>query len=559
MSLDKMSATVRSRIVSRLKEVITGGASEAITERKLKSFLEYTSRDQIRKDTDTVGGRHESIMSRGAFSRLLEDMDAAIKAGELSRELDVAVKSASFDGFIAYISEIYYKDKEFLLTDNRRVKNGFIYSGPTRNTTKSVAVYAKEQGFDNSEKDVLLLKNIEQGKLVSYYAEYIASNCSGITEDAKKKLKSSLQGGHLTGVFTARLIRAFGLRRDVAGQVGFSVNQTNLSDLERQLASIVDLVTDADFLSSNITTDIKLFTETDKRLFSNAAEVRLTTEVQFAKTNKEAGQLLTTAGTYLTKLIASIKPTVSNTGQEESAQLAFKKMLENLNKVSIYVKDRAEQLQKLDKTTKLDPVLLDKITKILQNQKTFDTLLNTEGSPSIVKHIENIVVANLTGKSVKTSRSTLKTNDKARSAPPISNVKPKAPSKTKRRPLKFKEPALKQRPAGSLTTNIVQLQNLINQNLAAQIRQNMGTGNSTTVLNYRTGRFAESAKVERMLESREGMITAFYSYMRNPYGTFAEGGRQEFPTSRNPKTLIAKSIRELAGTQVANRMRAVLV
>jgi hypothetical protein len=62
-----------------------------------------------------------------------------------------------------------------------------------------------------------------------------------------------------------------------------------------------------------------------------------------------------------------------------------------------------------------------------------------------------------------------------------------------------------------------------------------------------------------MSESRQGMITAFYSYMRNPYGTFAEGGAQEFPASRNPKLLIAQSIRQQAGTQVANRMRAVLV
>lgn len=111
----------------------------------------------------------------------------------------------------------------------------------------------------------------------------------------------------------------------------------------------------------------------------------------------------------------------------------------------------------------------------------------------------------------------------------------------------------------SSTTNLTSLQNLINQNLAKQIQSNMGTGSSTRVLNYRTGRFAESANVEYMSESRQGMITAFYSYMRNPYGTFAEGGAQEFPTSRNPKLLIAQSIRQLAGAQVANRMRAVLV
>jgi hypothetical protein len=499
-------------------------------------------------------------MSRGAFNTLLQDMSTAIGEKQLSNELEAAVKSASFDGFIAYISNIYYKDSTFLLSDNRRVKNGFIYSGPTRNTTKSVAVYAREVGATNneSEKDVLLLKNIEQGKLVSYYADYIASNCTNISEDAKKQLKSSLQGGHLTGVFTARLIRAFGLRKDTSGQVGFSVNQTNLSHLEKQLASIVDLVTDADFLSSNISTNINLFTETDKRLYSNATEIRLTTEVQFAKANKEAGQLLTTAGTYLSKLIGSIKPNVSNTGQEAAAQLAFKKMLESLNKVSLYVKDRAKQLQDLDKTDKLDPALRDKITKILQNQNTFETLLNTEGSPSILKHVENLVKNTLTGKDTKSSRSVLKTKDAVRTASSTSRIKANAPSKTNKS-IKFKQPSLRQGVPPSQTSNLVQLQNLINQNLATQIKKNMGTGTATRVLNYRTGRFAESAKVERMLESRQGMITAFYSYMRNPYGTFAEGGRQEFPQSRNPKLLIGQSIRELAGAQVANRMRAVLV
>ena len=87
----------------------------------------------------------------------------------------------------------------------------------------------------------------------------------------------------------------------------------------------------------------------------------------------------------------------------------------------------------------------------------------------------------------------------------------------------------------------------------------MGTGSSTNILNYRSGRFAESAKVEKMSQSREGMITAFYSYMHNPYGTFSTGGAQESPLTRDPKLLISKSIREIGLTAATNRMRAVLV
>lgn len=555
MSLDKMSAAVRTHIVSRLKEVITKGTGESLTERKLKTFEEYTSRDQIRKDTDTVGGRHESIMSREAFSSLLQDMSTAINEKELSDQLTVAVETASFDGFVAYISEIYYKDKEFLLTDNRRVKNGFVYSGPTRSTTESVAVYAKAETADESYKDVLLLKNIPQGKLVTYYADYISSSAPGISEDVKKQLKKSLQGGHLTGVFTARLIRAFGLRKDTGGQIGFQTSSKQLTDLEKQLASIVDLVTDADYLSSNIALDVELFTETDKRLYSNAAEVRLTTEVQFAKSNKAAGDMLTTAGTYLSKLITSVKPSVSNSGQEKAAQDAFKKMLLNLQKVSAYVKDRAEQLQKLDKTKKLDPKLQKKLAQVLANQETFETLLTTEGSPSMINHIASLVAATIEGKKVAKSRSTVKTSNKVSIPLKPKTTKPKTTTRAKKPGIKLKEKPIKY--AKAPESNLISLQALLNISLVQKIKQNMGTGSSKSVLNLRSGRFAESVVVEKLTESRAGMITAFYSYMKNPYATFSEGGRQSSPRSRDPKLLISKSIREIAATEVANRLRAV--
>jgi hypothetical protein len=95
---------------------------------------------------------------------------------------------------------------------------------------------------------------------------------------------------------------------------------------------------------------------------------------------------------------------------------------------------------------------------------------------------------------------------------------------------------------------------LINSQLHDQIKKNMGT----PALNYQSGRFAKSARVEKMSESRAGMITAFYSYMKNPYQTFEPGFKQG-SEARNPKTLISKSIREIAATQVGNRLRAVRV
>ena len=109
------------------------------------------------------------------------------------------------------------------------------------------------------------------------------------------------------------------------------------------------------------------------------------------------------------------------------------------------------------------------------------------------------------------------------------------------------------------TYSLTSLQLLINSHLQDVIAANMGSGNSKNILNYQTGRFAASAKVEKLSQSRDGMITAFYSYMKNPYQTFEPGYKQGSPKTRDPKLLIAKSIREIAETKVANRMRSVSI
>ena len=73
-------------------------------------------------------------------------------------------------------------------------------------------------------------------------------------------------------------------------------------------------------------------------------------------------------------------------------------------------------------------------------------------------------------------------------------------------------------------------------------------------LNYRTGRFARSAKVTEVTLHRSNMISIYYSYMGNPYATFELGGAQG-STARNPVTLITKSVRELAMGLLENKLR----
>lgn len=208
------------------------------------------------------------------------------------------------------------------------------------------------------------------------------------------------------------------------------------------------------------------------------------------------------------------------------------------------------------------------LQKFASNKKVLDIATNylpiSNASPTIVEDFRNSIISILKGEK------TFPNPTKYRNTNKLTSSKMKITRTGKN----TNKPATKQRSGTSKSgavpsvqikqiveplSNLVSLQNLINANLADQIKKNMGDGNARNVLNLRTGRLAESAKVERMSESRAGMITAFYSYMKNPYATFSEGGRQQYPRSRDPKLLISKSIREIAQQQVANRLRAVLV
>jgi hypothetical protein len=105
----------------------------------------------------------------------------------------------------------------------------------------------------------------------------------------------------------------------------------------------------------------------------------------------------------------------------------------------------------------------------------------------------------------------------------------------------------------------IDLQAILAARINQQVAENMGKGDEHRILNYRTGRFAESVSIDRISESRQGMISVFYNYMKNPYATFSDGGRQQYPKTRDPKLLISKSIREIAMPIVGNRLRSVVV
>lgn len=113
-----------------------------------------------------------------------------------------------------------------------------------------------------------------------------------------------------------------------------------------------------------------------------------------------------------------------------------------------------------------------------------------------------------------------------------------APSK------KLQKPRIKVRGGKAVLPDIRSFIGILNKRLPTKVAQNMGSPR----LNYRTGRFSNSTRVNDIQYTPKGFPSIQYTYMRYPYEVF------EFPGSgsplaqqgqRDPRTLIDKSIREI--------------
>jgi hypothetical protein len=206
--------------------------------------------------------------------------------------------------------------------------------------------------------------------------------------------------------------------------------------------------------------------------------------------------------------------------------------------------------------------LIDDLKSKVSDPLFIQDLLQMQSSPSLLKMMEEAIVSTLEGKDYVKQYTGSNVFIAAKQVPRVDVSELKKYAKKQAEQATRAKNALKnvkKKKAPTAPLSLLSLTNLLNSKLHDQIRRNMGTGNSRNTLNYRTGRFANSVRVERITQSREGMITAFYSYMKYPYATFSDGGIQQVPRSRDPKLLISKSIREIAQTMVTNKLRAVNV
>ena len=217
--------------------------------------------------------------------------------------------------------------------------------------------------------------------------------------------------------------------------------------------------------------------------------------------------------------------------------------------VTLHTSDLNQQFSDQEKKIFID---LRRKIALMANKALRDKFLlhNIEGSNTVLQDIEQSLSSILkTGKSKLAKHSP--NTGKSKKEQINSNKTVNTPGKLSTKVSNTKGSSMMP------PSNLLNITSLINSQLQDVISANMGDGSSKNILNYRTGRFASTVKVENMTMSREGMITAFYSYMKNPYATFSTGGKQSIPKSRDPKLLISSSIREIAQQVVTNRLRAI--
>ena len=96
--------------------------------------------------------------------------------------------------------------------------------------------------------------------------------------------------------------------------------------------------------------------------------------------------------------------------------------------------------------------------------------------------------------------------------------------------------------------NPLALVTLINRALPEVVASKM----TSPALNYRTGRFAQSAEVKNVTVGPRGGTAVEYTYRKDPYQTF-EPGYAMGSTQRDPRKIIGESIRQIAQGIVGNK------
>lgn len=195
--------------------------------------------------------------------------------------------------------------------------------------------------------------------------------------------------------------------------------------------------------------------------------------------------------------------------------------------------------------SKVEQKALNELNKYFKKHK--DDLMRIKASPSGFEALEKIILGALK-ENVKSKYIKLSTALK-----PAKNVKTRTKKSKKSKTTlsdtikvtagrlvdRFRIPKAKRS-----SVNLRKLIPQLNMRLHDQIKSNMGS----PALNYRTGRFARSARVIDIKQLSKGSAEIDYTYMKDPYNLFEfpEGSPRLATPARDPRDIIGKSVREIA-------------
>ena len=479
-------------------------------------------------------GRTRLILTEDDLSQIFSTLNIRSEAKPIALYLQFLAKN--FANKMASHYEIYFSDGTVLEKQRKKISD-VINSFNKEELSNIIAV----RGLNFSHKNTLV-----------HVAHFIHS-IEGIPGKSRKDIEDLLAGHYDRGhVYAQTYGRAL-------------ISAKSLNNQDDLLNKIIGLYKLLDEGSSSLSQMDGKYNEllvrahkdfTGKKIAMNI-QLQIKRDLETGLGNRDTGDL----SSYI-RIVGFLQSLVKNTTLSSDG----KRLLSEPAAVSL--KEFEKALVDLDK--KLSKYS-EQLSKVISKTSDPEYLLNLRTSDNIPEYLgklyKDILESKGSARSIKKTTpliSAAKTQKlKTKVSSPLAKVKtPLASMKNKLAKLKTDITSSKSvttKGATSFSLNLTSLQNLINSQLQDTIKQNMGGGNRRDILNLRTGRFAESAKVERLSESRAGMITVFYSYMKNPYQTFEPGYKQGSPATRNPKLLIAKSIREIAGQMVSNRLRSVSV
>lgn len=619
MSVSALSETLQRRI---LQNIIDNSIKEYQAAQKLPSLdtwkkLEYQQATRFLGEPNQIAAfSKQALVDLAAdFNEIVKDINKiTISTAKIDKGTNRLV-AAKLGNAPALKNHLKNKDIETELKSLAEQASTFFSAAQNTDLFENFQEFlkAKEYVVSTTNSDVLIVSaksgaTLPHGKFNELFKEFSISKLKQEPYLAEF-INLNVDTGHLLGAFNQRLFRAFGeeflnatystvgsLQTQIAGADATIDTEAALDKLNSTVSAAFNIMEYVDFLSSSLKTTPQVFAELSKKIYqakkiskgSNGQTItevlppEASIEIQVSWFNQQIGRELTAAGTQLSNVVkaylssaelkalgidsAKVSPvsfdSVTNQKKYQAAVKELETFFKTLQKLADTVKVFANKLPIAENASlqALQKEILSNVPKIS------NILINSEGSDSYLTALGKGIGGLLGGKVPRRSDSKTKKALESKQKVPtkkkanVSKAKPKIIGQLKSATAKaINNLNNLKRAKISVEQTLTSLQNVINIMLHEQIRQNMGTGNRRDVLNYRTGRFAQSAQVERISQGREGMITAYYTYMKYPYATFSEGGRQQFPRSRDPKLLISKSIREIMQQQMITRMRAQLI